>query len=300
MRSAETFLTHRILRVALLPLIFCSCSTLPRSADVAHPATPDAVVRALFHANEARSMAGLEQLVSKDHNMVGYSIGGRKYVGWNDLKKEMQQEFETVTHLDIPIKEIRVWERGDLAWYTAEIEYIRYEGTGEDARKMVLPLRESGVLERRQGRWLLVQWHESLEHAPEAQRPDAHAHMQRLRASQAAASIDVSGEWEIQEEDKTYHAVLDASGNGSYTWQQGALVTTRIAEGYWAGTWHQTGNDREGGFEVRLSEDGMTAQGRWWYTRVGSRGNIPPRQWGGDYRWKRIDPVERRAMNAER
>jgi hypothetical protein len=98
----------------------------------------------------------------------------------------------------------------------------------------------------------------------------------------------VSGTWEIQEEDKTYHAVLDASGNGSYTWQQGMLVTTRIANGDWEGTWHQAGNDREGGFEVRLSEDGMIANGKWWYTRVGSRRNIPPRQWGGDYRLKRV------------
>jgi ketosteroid isomerase-like protein len=287
MHYAETCLTQWILRIVLLPLVVCSCSTPPRSTEVAHPATPEALVRAMFHANEARDMADLERLVSKDPDMVGYSVGGRKYVGWNDLKTEMQQEFELVTRLDIPIKELRVWERGDLAWYTAEIEYIRYEGTGENARKMVLPLRESGVLERHQGRWLLVQWHESLERAPETQQVGAHAERLLSTASHAAASIDLSGEWEVQEEDKTYHAVLDASGNGSYTWQGGTVVTTRIAEGYWEGTWHQTGNDREGAFEVRLSEDGMTAQGRWWYTRVGNRPNIPPRQWGGAYRWKR-------------
>jgi ketosteroid isomerase-like protein len=87
----------------------------------------------------------------------------------------MQQEFETVTRIEIPIKEVHVWERGDLAWYTAEIEYIRYEGTGQDARKMRLPLRESGVLERRQGRWLLVQWHESFERAPDTQQVAADA-----------------------------------------------------------------------------------------------------------------------------
>lgn len=233
-------------------------------------------------------MADLERLVSKDPDMVGYSIGGRKYVGWNEVEREMQQEFESATHLEIPVKELRVWERGDLAWYTAEIEYIRYEGTGEDARKMLLPLRESGVLERRQGRWLLVQWHESVERPPATQQLGTQGQQQRQTASQLSMPIDMGGEWEIQEEDKTYHAVLDSSGNGSYTWQHGTLLTTRIAERYWEGAWHQTGNDREGGFEVRLSEDGMTAQGQWWYTRVGNRGDIPPRQWGGSYRWKRL------------
>ena len=75
------------------------------------------------------------------------------------------------------------------------------------------------------------------------------------------------------------------------TWQGGRLLTTRIADGHWEGVWHQPGNDREGGFEVRLSEDGMTATGKWWYTRVGNRSNIPPRQWGGDYRWTRVTPT---------
>ena len=233
-------------------------------------------------------MADLERLVSKDpDDMVGYSVGGRKYVGWNDLKNEMQQEFETVSRVDIPVREIRVWERGDVAWYTAEIEYIRYEGTGEDARKMVLPLRESGVLERRQGRWLLVQWHESLERAPETHQTSAPVTTPSSAALPGAPSADVSGEWDIQEEDKSYRAVLDASGRGRYSWQDGVLVTTRIVDGKWEGTWHQTGNDREGGFEMRLSKDRMTAHGRWWYTRVGSRDNIPPRQWGGEYRWTR-------------
>jgi hypothetical protein len=109
MHYAGTFLNQWILRVALLPLVVCSCSTLPRSTEVSHPATPEAVVRAMFHANETRNMADLERLVSKDPDMVGYSIGGRKYVGWDELKHEMQQEFESVRRLDIPIKEIRVW-----------------------------------------------------------------------------------------------------------------------------------------------------------------------------------------------
>lgn len=288
MHYAETFLTQWILRIALLPLVVCSCSTLPRSTEVAYPATPEGIVRAMFHANEMKNMTDLERLVSKDPDMIGYSIGGRKYVGWDELKHEMQQEFETLTRLDIPIKEIRVWERGDVAWYTAEIDYIRYEGIGEHARKMVLPLRDSGVMERRQGRWVLVQWHESLDRAPDTQQAGAQVETTLSTSSSSSQPPDMSGTWEIHEEDKTYHAVLDASGNGSYTWQQGMLITSHISNGHWEGMWHQAGNDREGGFEVRLSEDGMTAQGRWWYTRVGSRGNIPPRQWGGDYRLKRV------------
>lgn len=104
----------------------------------------------------------------------------------------------------------------------------------------------------------------------------------------AAETADLSGEWEIQEEERSYRTVLDKQGNGTYTWQNGQIVTTSFADRKWQGTWQQAGNDREGGFDVLLSVDGMQAQGVWWYTRVGDKKNIPPRQWGGPYTWKRI------------
>ena len=89
--------------------------------------------------------------------------------------------------------------------------------------------------------------------------------------------IDLTGEWEIQEEDKAYQTTLDAKGNGPYTWQEGRIQTEKVVDRIWSGTWHQKGNDREGGFEVPLSEDGKTAEGSWWYLRVGTHKNIPPR-----------------------
>jgi hypothetical protein len=100
----------------------------------------------------------------------------------------------------------------------------------------------------------------------------------------------LSGEWDILEveDNKTYKATLDQSGNGPYTQHGGRFVTTKFEDRLWQGTWHQTGNDREGGFEVLLSEDGQSAKGVWWYTRVGDKNNIPPRQWGGTYVWKKL------------
>jgi hypothetical protein len=99
---------------------------------------------------------------------------------------------------------------------------------------------------------------------------------------------DLSGEWEIQEEDKSYKATLDKKGNGPYTWQGGHITTLEISDRKWHGTWQQSDNDREGGFELLLAEDGMEAKGVWWYTRVAERKNIPARQWGGSYLWRRL------------
>jgi hypothetical protein len=105
--------------------------------------------------------------------------------------------------------------------------------------------------------------------------------------SASTAALDLAGEWLIEEEDKTYTAVLDRQGNGTYTHQDGTLRAVSFEDGRLAGTWHQTGNDREGGFEVLFAEDGNEARGVWWYTRVGKQNNIPPRLHGGTYIWKR-------------
>jgi hypothetical protein len=102
-----------------------------------------------------------------------------------------------------------------------------------------------------------------------------------------APAIDVSGEWEFQEEGGAQRLVLDKNGNGTYAWQDGRILTQSISDGRWKGMWYQEGNDREGGFELLLSDDGREAKGTWWYTRIGTR-VIPPGTEGRDFRFSRI------------
>lgn len=98
----------------------------------------------------------------------------------------------------------------------------------------------------------------------------------------------LEGQWKILEKDKSYVATLDSQGNGTYTWQSGILKTTEFKNREWRGTWRQSGNDREGGFELFLSKDGMKAKGVWWYTRVGNKDHIPEKKYGGRYIWIRL------------
>jgi SnoaL-like domain len=253
--------------------------------------SPEDTLRALVRANADKDVSTLARLMAHDADIVSYTIGGRKYVGWPQFEREMLEEFRTVTRLEIPIIALKVWTRGEVAWFAMELDYIRYIGAGSERRRMVLPLRETGVLERRHGEWLLTAWHESFraEGSPPAV-PDpvpCASGQPTVTAGSVVRIPNLSGEWEVQEEDKSYKAVLDRNGNGSYSWQSGRIVTAVIAGQKWQGTWQQAGNDREGGFELVLSEDGSQARGVWWYTRVGEKIDIPPRQWGGSYVWKR-------------
>ena len=106
---------------------------------------------------------------------------------------------------------------------------------------------------------MLVNWHESMQ---EPIRPLA---VEReaipTEAGLHPVEVHLTDECEIQEEDNAYQTTLDAKGN-----------------------------DREGGFEVLLSEDGKTADGVWWYLHVGPQNNIPPYEWGRSYIIKRLSP----------
>jgi len=260
-------------------------------AYAADPGTPEDIIRLLVRANAEKDLATLSKYMVHDADVVGYTIGGRKYVGWPSFEREMKDEFDAVARLEIPITELKVWQKGDVAWFSMELDYTRYVGNGTSQSRMSLPLRETGVLERRDGRWMLHTWHESSQSGPvlKAGNPGGTASAQKISTS--PETPDLSGEWEIEEEDKSYRATLDKAGNGTYTHKGGILKTTGFANRLWQGMWQQPENDREGGFEVLLSEDSKEAKGIWWYSRVGTHQNIPPREHGGSYTWKRLTPL---------
>lgn len=256
----------------------------------------ETTVRALVRANSEKDLPTMSKLMAHDADIVSYSIGGRKYLGWPDLERDIKDEFANATALDLRITELKVWSKGDIGWYTMELAYGRILGHGPDQQRTVLPLRETGVLERRDGQWILLSWHESFRSVNDAMPVDdrTSAATPRIVASSTgqATTLDVSGEWDILEveDDKRYRATLDKTGNGPYTQHGGQFVTTKLADRLWQGTWQQPGNDREGGFELLLSDDGTQAKGVWWYSRVGNQKNIPPREHGGTYLWKRLTP----------
>ena len=285
-----------LFRVTVYMLIGGACWVPAAMSGTADNSELESTVRALVRANAEKDLPAMSKLMAHDADITSYSIGGRKYVGWSDLERDIKEEFANVAALDLPISELKVWSKGDIGWYTMELDYVRILGQGLDQQRAALPLRETGVLERRNGQWFLLSWHESLRNANGVMPVDGWTETAAPRTIASSVGqpfvLDLSGEWDILEveDDKRYKATLDKAGNGPYTQQGGRFVTTKCADRLWQGTWQQPGNDREGEFELLLSEDGTQAKGVWWYSRVGSQKNIPPREHGGTYLWKRLTP----------
>lgn len=132
------------------------------SGEPAAPlATPEAVVRESVLANERRDLEGMARLFLKDHDIVSFGIMGLKVVGWAQLEQILRSEFQSVNRLEIAVKELKVWTRGDVAWFAMELDYTRILPSPQGETRTLLELRETGVLEKRDGQWFFHSWHES-------------------------------------------------------------------------------------------------------------------------------------------
>lgn len=279
--------------IALLPLAvglpISTQSNAQPSPNISNIDDPEAVLRLLVQANADKDLATMKKFMGGDPESIGYTIGGRKFVGWEEFAKVMETEFRDTEEIKIPITHLQVTQRGDIAWFALELDYTRVTKNTDGLTTRVIPLRETGVLERQNGTWQLVNWHESMQKPLQTIAHTPTSPAIEPSSTKEPTQLTLQGVWEIHEEDKSYHATLDADGNGTYTHEQGELTTTEIDGRLWEGTWIQKGNNREGGFEVLLSEDFTSAEGVWWYTRVDEHKNIPPRMHGGTYLFKRLD-----------
>lgn len=139
--------------------------SVPTVAIAAEVTDPESAIRRMVRANAEKDLPTLSRLMAHDADIISYAVAGRKYIGWTEIEKGMREEFANSHKLEIPINALKVWTKGDLAWYAMELDYIRYVVDGSELKRTVLPMQETGVLERRNGSWQLLSWHESFRSA---------------------------------------------------------------------------------------------------------------------------------------
>ena len=60
------------------------------------------------------------------------------------FEQAMKDEFDSVDSLDIQITDLKVWQRGDIAWFAMELDYGREVSTNNGQSHTVIPLRDTG------------------------------------------------------------------------------------------------------------------------------------------------------------
>jgi len=97
---------------------------------------PETVIRMIVKANAEMDVKALETHMAADDDTVGYTIGGRKFIGWKDVKQAFKEEFSMLSGLTFDILNSKVWQQGE-AWFAMEIDYNREvqtaDGPGEES-----------------------------------------------------------------------------------------------------------------------------------------------------------------------
>jgi hypothetical protein len=113
-------------------------------------------------ANENQNFSLIEEIWANDDNILLLGTDSDEiYLGWNQIKKAIQHQFNAFedTYIVVSDQRIQLNATGNTAWFS---EYLNYNFIYKGEAKSFEGIRFTGVLEKREGVWELVQGHLSI------------------------------------------------------------------------------------------------------------------------------------------
>ena len=111
---------------------------------------------------ETENLELFSRIMAHDPDMVTFGTdAAERWVGWEALNESLQKQFESFETKGISIRDqvIKISELGNVAWFS-EIGDWDLLAQGEPVS--LKGMRFSGVLEKREGSWVIVQFHTSI------------------------------------------------------------------------------------------------------------------------------------------
>jgi ketosteroid isomerase-like protein len=109
---------------------------------------------------ENNNLEGVEKIFENNELFMVWQTSN-EIKRWEDYKQHLLDIFPNTTQRSIPVTKqiIKLSRSGDVAWFFLIADFIgkKTDGTNTSIRDM----RLSGVLERINGRWLIVHYHSS-------------------------------------------------------------------------------------------------------------------------------------------
>jgi ketosteroid isomerase-like protein len=126
------------------------------SADPQTENEVKAVLKAEAEAFSRKDLVALMSLWAPDEGVVFIDdTPEAPFVGPAKIRESYERDFKRFTIKSTEFKSINIGSRGDVAWFAAEIVTL----VEQPSKTFPLPGRWSGVLEKREGKWLFVQSH---------------------------------------------------------------------------------------------------------------------------------------------
>jgi uncharacterized protein (TIGR02246 family) len=118
-----------------------------------------AVVQQLADTYKARDLDGILATLAADDDTVMYGTGAdEKRIGLSEIRAQIERDWAQSESTEFVFDWMSVSAAGPVAWAAADVT-INVEAGGQE---FALPARTTFVLEKRDGKWLIVQSHLSM------------------------------------------------------------------------------------------------------------------------------------------
>lgn len=153
-----------LLVAAVLALGACAPQVDLESEEAAVKTVLDQIPQVLA----TEDMELFSQLVAHDPDIIIFGTdAAERWVGYEAFKEAMEAQFAAVEESQLALRDrvIRVHSSGAVAWFS---EVWDWDVTVAGEAVSIEGMRVTGVLEKRNGSWVLVQWHGSIPVAGQA------------------------------------------------------------------------------------------------------------------------------------
>ena len=152
-----------IVLISITILIATGCEPKMQEPDLKKEKAEVAnVLEKYVIANENQNFSLIEEIWANDDNILLLGTDSDEiYLGWKQIKKAIQHQFNSFedTYIVVSDQRIQLNKTGNSAWFS---EHLNYNFIYEGEAKSFEGIRFTGVLEKRNGAWELVQGHLSI------------------------------------------------------------------------------------------------------------------------------------------
>ena len=102
------------------------------------------------------------ETMAHDSDMVTFGTdASERWVGWDGLQKSVKNQFDAFDILNVKRlnKKLNLSNSGEVAWFS---EIVDWEFLADGKKQIIEGVRYTGVMEKRENEWKIVQFHSSV------------------------------------------------------------------------------------------------------------------------------------------
>jgi uncharacterized protein (TIGR02246 family) len=152
--------------LALILCIHINCQKQPEDpapvVDIeAEKSNVQSVLDQWLQANRDQDIESYMKIFAPDEDIMNLGVSGERWIGWKALKERTMKSYEAIDKIDFSVRDrvIKVHGSGTVAWFflVLDINFI-FQGEAISVEKV----RLTGVLDKRDENWVVVQSHASV------------------------------------------------------------------------------------------------------------------------------------------